>query len=159
MILNLLLRNRAIVGGMDAAVDAAVPPLLLSQVSIVDLWPSRRNPETENTQSLFISHTLEHGMAQLSATGASYLIHIPIPAESWLRPLELSIHRALSAAVAWIFELRRLQRIGGTASPQSTAKGQIHCLEATSPERCYDGILVGAARQIRLSIAARPTLV
>ena len=87
---------------MDAAVGAAVPPLLLSQVSIVDLWPSRRNCETEDAQPLFISHPLGHGMAQLSATGASYSMHIPIPTESWLRPLEVSVHRALSAAVAYL---------------------------------------------------------
>jgi hypothetical protein len=37
MILNLLLKNRAIIGAMDAAVSAAVPPLLLLKVSIVDL--------------------------------------------------------------------------------------------------------------------------
>jgi len=54
-------------------------------------------------------------MVQPSATGASYSIHIRTPAESSLRPSGPSTPLVSSAAVAWIYELRLLQWIGGTA--------------------------------------------
>lgn len=38
-----------------------------------------------------------------------------MPTESSLRPSEMSIHRASSAPIAWVFELKQLQRIGGIA--------------------------------------------
>ncbi len=54
-------------------------------------------------------------------------------AEFSLRPPEMCMYQVSSAAVAWIFELRRRQKIGGTASPRSTAKGQIHFSKPRHP--------------------------
>ena len=52
-----------------------------------------------------------------------------MPAESSLRPSEVSTHRASSAAAAWSFELRRVQRIGGSArrhrKARSTSQGHV----------------------------------
>ena len=47
-------------------------------------------------------------------------------------------------AVAWIFQLRRLQRIGGTALPRSTAKGQMH---VSRPRYPNDAIVASLSAQ------------
>jgi hypothetical protein len=54
-------------------------------------------------------------MVQPSAIGASYSIHIRTSIESSLRPLGSSISFVSLVAVAWIYELRLLQWIGGIA--------------------------------------------
>ena len=76
-------------------------------------------------------------------------MQIPWPAESSLRPTEMSVLCVSSAAIASIFEPKRLQRIGGTA--RSTMSGQKggQRLEATLSERRHCGIFVGAARPTR----------
>jgi len=63
----------------------------------------------------------------------------------------MSIHRASSAPVAGVFKLRRLQWIGGTAPPRSTAKGEIHVSrpyhpnDARSSDHARGAILVDVA--------------
>ena len=54
---------------------------------------------------------------------------VSMPAESSLRPLEVSAHHASLAAAARSFELRRVQRIGGPArrhrKARSTSRGHV----------------------------------
>ena len=106
-----------------------LPPLL--QQPQLPISGRRRSIARPNTLD-HPSHTLRHALLLL---GHWSLVFDPcaMSAESLLRPSEMSIHRALSAPVAWVFELRRLQRIGGTASPRSTAKGDIHVLKPYHP--------------------------
>lgn len=70
--------------------------------------------------------------------------------ESSLRLSEMSICGATSAAAAaWIFALGFLQRVRDTALSPIHSEKRDHRLQATSSERHYCGIFVGAARQTR----------
>lgn len=100
---------------------------------------------------MYLPPLLQHPRSPISGRHRSYISYLAgraaaalghwslvfdscaMPAEPSLRPSEMPIGQAASAAVAWIFELRRRQRIGGTASPRSTAKGQIHVLKPRHP--------------------------
>ena len=70
-------------------------------------------------------------------------------AESSLPPSEIFIRRATSAAAVWIFALRLLQRIRGTAFSTILSKRRDSRLKVTSPERGDCRASDRAARQTR----------
>ena len=109
-----------------------LPPLLHQPQSPIS--GRRRSIARPNTLD-YRSSVLYLATRAAAALGHWSLVFDPcaMSAESSLLPSEISIHRASSAPVAWVFELRRLQRISSTASPRSTAKGEIHVSKPYHP--------------------------
>jgi len=119
------------------------------KTQIVDLWTPSQDRQTEHARPLF---NFSYSRARFGLNLSYWSIVFdprPLRAESSVRPLEMFIPSASSAAVAWIFEAETSAT--GSAALPSAMPGQKRdqCLEATSPERCYCGNFVGAARQTR----------
>ena len=124
---------------MYAADCKAGHPLEPSQLAT--LFLSILSKTVDRELQSFVSHPVVRAAAALGHWSLVF-DSCAMPAESSLRPSEMSIDQTSSAAGAWIFELR--QRIGGTASPRPTSKGEI---DVSKPRHLKDAIAASLPAQ------------
>ena len=95
-----------------------------SFLNVLPLLQKPQSPDRRSSINTHSSYNLGHALLQLSAVGASFSIHAPRRLSLRCAPYRCPIHPASPAAVAWIFELRPLQKIHDCGIPVPSQPGR-----------------------------------